>query len=176
MANITPSRTGSAPVARRNGEWDLIERMRNLMQFDPFQDFFRPWLGAEAQVAYEPRFDVREDKDGFVITADMPGMGEGDIDISITGKRLLISGRREEEKEAESKAYFTRERSFGAFSRSFVLPETIDAERIEATLQDGVLELRVPKRPESQPKKIPLHAKNGGSHAGEPPAPREEGM
>jgi len=176
MANLVPSRTRSEPVARRNGEWDLFERMRNLVQFDPFQDFFRPWLSAEALVPYEPRFDVREDANGFVVTADMPGMREGDIDISITGNRLSISGRREEEKREESKAYSTRERSFGAFSRSFVLPETIDAERIEATLQDGVLELTVPKRPESQPKKIPLHAKNGGSHPGEPAAPQEHGM
>ena len=71
-----------------------------------------------------------------------------------------------------------RERTFGSFSRDFVLPESIDADRIEARMQDGVLDIKVPKRAESKPKKIPLQASNGDTNgqAEAKQAPKEEGM
>lgn len=153
--------------------------MRDLLQLSPFQDFPRRWLSGEAGLAFAPRFDIREDEECFVIQADMPGLKEADIDISLTGNRLCIRGQREEEQREESRSYAMRERSFGSFSRDFTLPQTIDAEHIEARMQDGVLEVQVPKRAESKPKKIPLVGHNGnGSSAEQPakPAPREEGM
>jgi HSP20 family protein len=89
----------------------------------------------------------------------------------------MISGQREEEKADESKSYYTRERSFGSFSRAFTLPDSIDSDHIEASMRDGVLQVTIPKSSESQPKKIPLAKGDGGS--AEPPsrqAPKEEGM
>jgi HSP20 family protein len=110
---------------------------------------------------------VRKEKEAFTIKADLPGIKEDDVDISITGNRLTVSGKREEETVDESDSYYCRERSHGSFSRSFTLPDTVNAEQIQADMQDGVRNLRVPKSPESQPKKIPLNLKtgNGGEKA-----------
>jgi HSP20 family protein len=161
MANIVPRRDQPAPLARRFGEWDPFERMRELMQWDPFQELPRRWFGEDASV-YTARFDVREEKDAFVFQADLPGIKEDDVDISITGNRLTVSGKREHETVNESQSYYCRERSYGSFTRSFTLPDSVNADQIQANMQDGVLSLRIPKSPDAQPKKIPLKAGNGG--------------
>jgi len=166
MANIVPRENQPTSHARRTSEWDPFELMRDFLQFTPFQAFPRRWLSSDVGSAFAPRFDVREDRDSFVIKADMPGIKAPDVDISLTGNRLCISGQRQEERNEESRAY-TRERSFGSFSRDFTLPETTDPDHIDARMQDGVLEVKVPKRAESQPKKIPLSASNGDSSNGE---------
>jgi HSP20 family protein len=167
MANIVPRQNQTASLARPFSEWDPFERMRDLMQFDLFQDLPRRWfMDLTTNAMYTPRFDVREEKECFIIKADMPGIKEADVDISITGSRLSISGRREEEKVDETKSYYTRERSYGAFSRAFTLPESIDADQIRARMQDGVLEVTIPKRAESQPKKIQLQTRSNGSDDG----------
>lgn len=163
--------------ARRTGEWDPFEYLREFLQFSPFQDMPRRWLNADAGLAFAPRFDVREDTDCFVIKADIPGLKQADIEISLTNLRLCISGHREDERTEESKSYAMRERTFGSFSRDFMLPQSIDADGIEARMQDGVLEVTVPKRAESKPKKIPLQAGNGTTNGEEQPkqTPNEEG-
>jgi HSP20 family protein len=178
MANLIPRHTRPAPIARRFGEWDPFERLRDLLAHDPFQDLSRRWFGEEGSMSFAPRFDTQEDQEGFVIKADMPGMKEADVDVSITGNRLMISGRREEEKIGESKSYYTRERSFGSFSRAFTLPNAVDSDRIHASIRDGVLEVTIPKSAEAQPKKIPVEGHDGGSSgaAADQPAPKEEGM
>ena len=158
MANITRN---PAPLARRFGEWDPFERMRELMQWDPFQEMPRRWLGGE-ESAYIPTFDVKEEKDAFVFKADLPGIKEQDVDVSITGNRLTVSGKRQEEKVDESESYYCRERSYGSFSRSFTLPDSVNSDQIQASMQEGVLSLRIPKSPEAQPKKIALKPGNGG--------------
>src|SRR6188768_2851945 len=100
MANIVPRRNQpAAPLTRRFGEWDPFERMRELMQWDPFQDLPGRWFGSD--VAFAPTFDVKEEKDAFTFKADLPGFKQEDVDISITGNRLTISGKREEEATSE---------------------------------------------------------------------------
>lgn len=168
MANIVPRRTQPAPIARRFGEWDPFERMRDLMQWDPFQELPRRWLGGEAAELFSPTFDVREEKDAFIFKADLPGIKEEDVDISITGNRLSVSGKREQENVDESDSYYCRERSYGSFSRTFTLPDSVNADQIQANMQDGVLSLRLPKSPEAQPKKIALKPGNGGQKADKP--------
>jgi HSP20 family protein len=178
MANLASRQTRPAPIARRFSEWDPFERMRDLLSFDPLQAFPRRWFGEEG-MSFTPRFDAREDNDCYVIQADMPGIKESDVDISVTGNRLMISGQREEEKLDESKSYYTRERSFGSFSRAFTLPDSIDSDHIQASMNDGVLEVKIPQSTESQPKKNPLAKGEAGSASAEPPsqlAPKEEGM
>jgi HSP20 family protein len=187
MAHIVARHNQQTLPARRTSEWDPFEYLREFLQFSPFQDLPRRWLNTDMGLGFAPRFDVREDTDCFVIKADMPGLKQADIEISLTNNRLSISGHREEERTEESNSYAMRERSFGSFTRNFTLPESIDADRIEARMQDGVLEVKVPKRAESKPKKIPLQAGNGndggkghdnGNGHGEgeqKQAPREEG-
>lgn len=185
MANIVSNHDRPAPLARSFSEWDPFELMRDFFAFDPTRDIARRWFGEGP--SFMPRFDAREDADCYVIKADMPGIKQSDLDINVTGNRLVVSGQRQSEKTDESKAYYTRERSFGSFSRTFTLPESIDTDHINASMQDGVLEIRVPKNPEAQAKKIPVQAKGSPSPSGaassessndEPQqqAPKEEGM
>lgn len=165
MANIVTRRNQPAPIARRFAEWDPFERMRELMQWDPFQDLPQRWLGGAGPEIYTPTFDVREEKEAFVFKADLPGIKEEDVDLSITGNRLTVSGKREEENVDERESYYCRERSYGSFTRTFTLPDSVDADQIQASMQDGVLSLRLPKSPEAQPKKIALKAGNGGEQS-----------
>jgi len=78
------------------------------------------------------------------------------VDVSIPGNGLTVSGKREEETREEDARYFAYERTYGTFSRSFTLPEGIDADNITADLKNGELTLQIPKKPEVQAKKIPL--------------------
>jgi HSP20 family protein len=105
---------------------------------------------------FAPSFDVRETKDAYVFTADLPGVKEGDLELSLTGNRLTLSGRREEEKREEEDRWFAYERSYGSFSRSFTLPEGVDPDHVQAELKDGVLRVSVPKKAEVKPRKIEL--------------------
>jgi HSP20 family protein len=131
--------------------------MRDLMRWDPFAEMF-PTVNRLESVTFAPRFEVKETKDAYVFKGDLPGIDEKDLDITLTGNRLTVSGKREAEQRQENDTYYAYERSYGSFSRSFTLPEGADFEHCEADLSNGVLTLSVPKRPEHQPKKISLKA------------------
>jgi HSP20 family protein len=105
---------------------------------------------------FVPHFDVKESEAGYVFKADLPGVKEQDLDISLTGNRLTVSGKRDAEERHESETYFAFERTYGSFTRSFTLPEGADAEHVQAELKSGVLTLVLPKKPENQPRKINL--------------------
>ncbi|TAK32843.1 MAG: Hsp20 family protein, partial [Myxococcaceae bacterium] len=83
---------------------------------------------------------------------------EKDLEISMTGNRLTVSGHREAEKRDESDRYYLYERSYGSFMRSFTLPDGVDTNKITAELKNGVLQMLVPRRPEAQPQKIAVKA------------------
>jgi len=151
-------------VVRRNGgqiqpatpfrEWEPLRMFRELMNWDPFQEM-APLLRRELRApTFLPDFDVKETKDSYLFRADLPGVKEQDIDVSITGSRITVSGKREEESEEKTDTYYACERSYGSFTRSFTLPEGADTEHVQAELKSGVLSLVIPKRPEVQPKKI----------------------
>lgn len=157
MKSIVPRRQPEVSTERRS--WDPFEMMREMLRFDPLMEFGT--LGRRMGAEWTPAFDVKETKDAFLFRADMPGLKEENLDISVTGNRLTISGHREEEKKDEGEKYYAYERSYGAFSRTFTLPEGIDVDHIHAELKDGVLNLSVPKLPEVQPRKISLTSGKG---------------
>jgi len=103
---------------------------------------------------FVPRFDVKEVKDAYIIKADLPGVKEDELDISLNGNLLTISGKRDEDHREEGEAYFAMERSHGGFARSFTVPESVDGNSVTADLKTGVLTVRIPKKPEAQPKRI----------------------
>jgi len=113
--------------------------------------------------AFAPRFDVKETRDAYVFTADMPGVRDDDLEISVTGNHLTISGRREEEERQEDEQYYAYERSFGTFTRNFSLPEGADPDRVNAEFKNGVLRVSVGKRPEVQPRRVSI---SGGAEKG----------
>ncbi|HZJ56388.1 MAG TPA: Hsp20/alpha crystallin family protein [Myxococcaceae bacterium] len=132
-----------------------LRSLRELLAWDPFQEM-APMLPVEVQRVIPP-FEVRETKDRFVFQADLPGIEAKDIEILLTGNRLTITGMRLDKVEkGEEGEYYTRERTYGRFTRSFTLPEGADFNAVEAHLASGVLTIVFPKVPAVQPKKIPV--------------------
>ena len=103
---------------------------------------------------WSPAVDIREEDDRFVILADLPGVDPKDIEITMDNGVLSIKGERSSDKEEKHEGYSRVERVRGTFYRRFSLPDTADAENIEAKGKDGVLEITLPKQQKVQPKKI----------------------
>jgi HSP20 family protein len=155
MSNITVRNDNGRARMTRTPE-DTLRAARDLLRWDPFGDMTSFTPPMEAMAGYFPAFEVKETKDGYTFKADVPGVKESDLDITRTGNRLTISGKRDAEHEENTDTFYAYERSYGSFTRAFTLPEGIDDEHIHADLKEGVLTLVVPKKPEAQPKKISL--------------------
>lgn len=108
------------------------------------------------QRPFWPSMEVREDDAAIEVTAEMPGMSEGDVDISVRDGLLTIRGEKKSEKEDKSKTYRLYERSYGAFERSMALPAGVDAARVKAKLVNGILHVTVPKPAGSAGHKIAI--------------------
>ena len=103
---------------------------------------------------WRPAVDIKEEADRFVIMADLPGVDPGDIEITMENGVLSIKGERKSEIRDEKEGYKRVERVSGTFYRRFSLPDSADAERIEAKGKDGVLEVSLPKHEKVQPRRI----------------------
>jgi len=106
-----------------------------------------------------PAIDVFEKDDRFVVKAELPGMKQEDIDVSVAGNRLTIKGERRGESQVKKEDYYYSERSYGSFSRSIDIPSDVDARKIEANYGDGVLEIDLPKTRGAKPQKVSVSAK-----------------
>jgi HSP20 family protein len=111
-----------------------------------------------ARNRFSPSVDVRETEKEYLFQFDLPGMTEKEIELSVTGRELHVSGERKQENENKDWKTHRSERFFGSFERTFVLPEEANAEKTEANFKNGVLEIRVPKVEAVQPKTIPIRA------------------
>jgi HSP20 family protein len=121
---------------------------RDLLGWDPFI--------ARPTSAFSPAIEVKETTEAFVLKADLPGVEDKDLDISVHNGTLTISGHRAREERKDGETYALYERQFGSFSRSFSLPEIADGERVDAKLENGVLTLTIAKRSEAKPRKIAI--------------------
>lgn len=147
-------RNGGEPAAVARREIEPFRLLRDMLRWDPFQEM-RPLWSAE-QPAYAPAFDVKETKDAFVFKADVAGVKESDLEVSSTGNRLTITGKRESEKEDKGDTFYACERSYGSFTRAFTLPEHADVAHVKAELKSGELTIVVPKAPAAVAKRIPV--------------------
>lgn len=165
-----------APAARSTSLWEPFEALHKEVDriFDEFTRGFgwrplrRRFFEAEPLLRYETSFgvsapvvDVVEKEKEYRISAELPGLEEKDVEVSVADDVLTIKGEKKEEKEEKAKNYYVSERRYGAFRRSFLLPSGVDAEKIEANFQKGVLTVTLPKTPEAQKKekKIAIEAK-----------------
>jgi HSP20 family protein len=103
-----------------------------------------------------PAMDLVETDDHFVLRADLPGLTEDDVSIELEDNVLTISGERKSEHEEHKEGYHRVERAYGSFGRSLTLPEGVDADTVEASFDNGVLEVRIPKPEERKPRKVAI--------------------
>ena len=136
-------------VRRDNNLRDPFALARELFNWDPFQ-------ASRTTTTFAPAFEVKETADAYVVHADLPGVREEDLDISLHNGVLSVSGTRKTEERKEGETYFVYERQYGQFSRSFALPETADPDKVEAKLDGGVLQMTIAKKVQAKPRRIAL--------------------
>lgn len=139
--------------------WSIVNRLHQDLDRLMGRDFGGnedESLGAVSD--WMPAVDVQETKESFVITADLPGVKAEDIDITMENGVLTLRGRRSHETRTEEKGFSRVERSTGEFFRRFALPDVADADAIEAQCSNGVLTVKIAKRPEVQPRRIEVRS------------------
>ena len=137
--------------------WSPLSELNRLR--DEISRVFEEPFGAAAPTTgffegWSPSLDVYEDKDHLVVKAELPGMKKEDVDVSLTGDTLTISGERKQEEERKEADSYRSERYFGRFQRSVTLPQPVDASKIQANYNDGILTVTLPKSEEAKRKQI----------------------
>ncbi|HEV8437760.1 MAG TPA: Hsp20/alpha crystallin family protein [Methylomirabilota bacterium] len=148
-----------------------LVRFRPISEMEPFRDlgdiqhemnrlfdtfFGRPGEPSGRERVWAPAVDMYETKDELVITAELPGLNEKDIHLSITGDMLTLRGERHWDQEVKQDNYYRGERWFGKFERALPLPVPVQADKVKATYRDGVLTVKLPKVEEIKPKEIKI--------------------
>ncbi|MGO9833601.1 MAG: Hsp20/alpha crystallin family protein [Polyangiaceae bacterium] len=135
--------------------WDPLGEIARLQD-----QMTRLWnAGAEVQPyhgSFAPPVDIFEDKEAFHLKVEVPGMTTNDVHVNVENGVLTVQGERKLEREDKRSGYHRVERSYGAFARSFSLPKTVDGDRLEAEMTDGVLSIRIPKQAAPEPKRVPI--------------------
>ena len=138
------------PYRRGSG----LARLRDEMD-DLFGRFFgNSGLTAPDRGTYWPPMEVAEGKDSITVKAELPGMQSDDINISVQGNTLSITGEKKEEAEEQREGYYRSERRFGSFRRDMVLPGDVDADKVAAAYKDGVLTVTLPKSEQAKAKTV----------------------
>jgi HSP20 family protein len=119
-----------------------------------------PFWQAESWVA-QPPVDLVERDNAYELAAEMPGLDEKNIEVDVANGVLTVKGHKEEETVEKKQDFHLRERRFGSFSRSVRIPETVDADKIEAAFKNGVLKVTLPKKPEAQKPVKKIQVKGG---------------
>lgn len=152
-------------IIRKLGEWptfnwrnpfEELERMRR--QMDHFLGSYTRDLPGATFAGVFPLTNLSEDKDAYYVRAELPGIKANELDISITGNSLAISGQRMIPAQGENVKYHRREREAGTFSRVITLPGQVDANKVEAQSLNGVLTVVLPKAESAKPKQISIKA------------------
>jgi HSP20 family protein len=134
---------------------------RETWAFPAFGRFFDDWLGqadwpARGNAALRPAMDVEEDENFFRVRTELPGIPKDDVTITLEDGVLSITGEKRSDRETKEKNYHLVERSFGAFHRSLSLPAGVDAEKADATFENGVLTIAIPKSEAAKPRKLTI--------------------
>jgi HSP20 family protein len=138
---------GWSDLARTFNE--IAERMQRNLGFEP-------WTEGDSDLAsaWAPMVDIYDKEDQLVIQAELPGVKKEDIDVRVEDNMLMLSGKREREREVKEEGYYRSERYFGNFGRTFRLPSTVASEKIDASFKDGILTIAMPKAEEAKPTQI----------------------
>jgi len=149
------------------------ERHRDVEHFRGFKNqidsLFEDWFGRSMGGVLAPRVDIAEDDRAVTLTAELPGVKQADIEVSLVGDQLSIKGEKrsehDESKEMEGRTVHRMERSYGAFQRTLTLPYQVDPAQVSAQFRDGVLTISLPKPPDAvtqkQGRKIEINTTPG---------------
>jgi HSP20 family protein len=161
VATKVPAKKEEQPTQRASvpDVWRPFESLRREIDH-LFEDFDRGFWRSPARSLLEiepfwprgvtaPAVDIVEREKDFLVTAELPGMAESDLDLKVVNDMLTIKGEKKEEKEEKRKDYHLSERRYGAFERTFRLPDGVDGDKIEANFTKGVLIITLPKKPEA---------------------------
>ena len=119
--------------------------------------FFGDLQGEEvSNRGWVPPVDIHETEEGYKLHAELPGLTKGDINITLENNVLRLSGERKFEKDVKRESYHRVERTYGAFSRAFALPQQVNSEGVQAAFENGVLTVTVPKAEQAKPRKITI--------------------
>jgi HSP20 family protein len=148
--------------------WDLFEDLRatqdDLLRMVSRARGSRPgqqYDDGTSAATWAPAVDISERKDAYLVAAELPGVTPGDVEITFEDGLLTIQGERRFAHDAAGEKVHRAERCYGAFRRSITLPSHVEADKIEASAQDGVLQIVVPKAPEVRAKRIQVRAGQG---------------
>jgi HSP20 family protein len=141
-----------------------IRRRDNPTTWDEGSDLNRlfnlAFGSAPSFAGWTPSVDVQEDKEAFVVTAELPGLAAADVDVSVENGVLSISGEKREQREegGEGTSHHLMERRYGKFQRNFSLPRSVDADKVAAKFENGILEVTLPKSAAAKPRRIKVGA------------------
>lgn len=136
--------------------WSLMARLH-----EDINRTFSDWAGNDSSAVtadWVPRADVEEYADRFELFVDLPGVAAADVEITLESGVLTLAGERSAVRSTDELLNSRRERGTGRFHRRFILPDTVDAERVQARERGGVLEITIPKQAKAQPRRIPVAA------------------
>lgn len=144
---------------RSRSGWDLFREMDQL--FNQFQsgslfDNYLPEAREESEITFRPAADIRENDRGYLMSFDLPGLTEKDVKVEVRDGTLTISGERKRDETTKKDGWTRTERSYGRFFRSFSLPAEVEASKIEAQVENGELQLFLPKTEAAKPVEVPI--------------------
>lgn len=140
----------------------LQEEVNRLFSTNLTRGFAEEGIG---RGAWNPSVDIYENKDQIVLEAELPGMNRDDFELSVESNVITLRGERQFEKKDDSDNYHRVERSYGSFTRSFTLPQTVSAEGANAEYRNGVLRVTLPKREETKARRIEIAGEGAASSA-----------
>ena len=155
IKNLIGKGGNQTPARRESGPFDELHRQMDALINGFFSGADTPWHVSlpETQRVFNPSFEIGETEKEFHLSAELPGLTEKDVSVTIEDNFLSISGEKKEEKDEKKKNYHLYERRYGSFNRSFALPENVDTDKISAVVKNGVLEVIIPKK-EIEPRKV----------------------
>ena len=149
-------------------EFRELERRMDEMTRHPLMTLRHPlawWRAPTEELAWMPALEMYEKEDKFVVRTELPGMKKEDVDISVLGDTLTIKGERKAESEVKDEDYHRCEMCYGRFTRAVTLPSAVQAGKVEASYDNGILEITLPKATEAKPKKIEIKVKGAEAKA-----------
>lgn len=141
--------------------WDPFNEMGDIQQrinrlFDETFERFPVARSEALERTWSPAVDIYEDKENVIVKAELPGVNKDDVSIEVRDGVLTLTGERKHEQETKKENFHRIERTYGKFSRSFALPESVKVDRVKANYKDGVLEIIMPKEEKAKTRAIPI--------------------